>query len=278
MTVRNAEDRSRYELVRDGEVIAVADYRVNGDVVVLPHTEVVPHLRGQGYGAQVVQPRSTISGRGQARRPGLLVRARVHRGQRGVRRPRRLTRPVRSAPVTHLAHTVLGHGPAFVWGHGLTSSRASEDRLPLLDWSAFTGAGRQVVRYDAAGHGETGGPADPAAYQWPELARDLLALLDVLGLDRVDAGGASMGCASTLHAAVRAPERFDRLVLVIPPTAWETRAAQAEIYEAGADLAERDGKAAWLAAAADRSPPGDLRRTPRRCHRRPTSPKPCCRR
>ena len=149
------------------------------------------------------------------------------------------------------AHTVLGHGPAFVWGHGLTSSRAGEDRLPLLDWSAFTGAGRQVVRYDAAGHGETGGPADPAAYQWPELASDLLALLDELGLDRVDAGGASMGCASTLHAAARAPERFDRLVLVIPPTAWETRAAQAEIYEAGADLAERDGKVAWLAAAAD---------------------------
>ncbi len=158
-----------------------------------------------------------------------------------------MTQPDRPLP----AHTVLGHGPAFVWGHGLTSSRASEDRLPLLDWSAFTGAGRQVVRYDAAGHGETGGPADPAAYQWPELATDLLALLDGLGLDRVDAGGASMGCASTLHAAVRAPERFDRLVLVIPPTAWETRAAQAEIYEAGADLAERDGKVAWLAAAAD---------------------------
>jgi 3-oxoadipate enol-lactonase len=152
--------------------------------------------------------------------------------------------------VTDLAHTVLGHGPAFVWGHGLTSSRAGEDRLPLLDWGAFTGAGRQVIRYDAAGHGETGGPADPDAYRWPELATDLLALLDELGLDRVDAGGASMGCASTLHAAVGAPERFDRLVLVIPPTAWDTRAAQAAIYNAGADLAEREGKAAWLAAAA----------------------------
>ena len=50
---------------------------------------------------------------------------------------------------------------------------------------------------------------------------------------------------------MRAPERFDRLVLVIPPTAWETRAAQAEIYTLGADLAEREGKAAWLAAAAE---------------------------
>ena len=53
--MRNAEDRSRYELVMDGDVIAVADYADRGDVVVLPHTEVAHHLRGQGYGAQVVQ-------------------------------------------------------------------------------------------------------------------------------------------------------------------------------------------------------------------------------
>ena len=158
--------------------------------------------------------------------------------------------PVRSAAVTQLAHAVLGHGPAFVWGHGLTSSRASEDRLPLLRWDTITDAGRQVVRYDAAGHGETGGPTDPSAYEWPQLATDLLALLDQLGLERVDVGGASMGCATTLHAAVRTPERFDRLVLVIPPTAWDTRAVQADQYRASADLAERDGKAAWLAAAA----------------------------
>ena len=54
-SVRNAPDRSRYELVLDGQVIGVADYRINGDVVLLPHTEVVRHLRGQGYGAQLVR-------------------------------------------------------------------------------------------------------------------------------------------------------------------------------------------------------------------------------
>jgi predicted GNAT family acetyltransferase len=54
-TVRNAEDRSRYELVVDGDVVAIADYRDRGDLVVLPHTEVAHHLRGQGYGAQLVQ-------------------------------------------------------------------------------------------------------------------------------------------------------------------------------------------------------------------------------
>ena len=54
-TVRNAEDRSRYELVQDGDVVAIADYRERGDVVVLPHTEVAGHLRGQGLGAVLVR-------------------------------------------------------------------------------------------------------------------------------------------------------------------------------------------------------------------------------
>ena len=58
-----------------------------------------------------------------------------------------------------------------------------------------------------------------------------------------------MGCATTLHAAVRAPERFGRLVLVIPPTAWDSRPAQAELYEGSARYVEDAGKAAWLAVA-----------------------------
>ncbi len=161
--------------------------------------------------------------------------------------------------MTTLAHEVLGEGdPAFVWGHGLTSSRAHEDRLPLLRWPTITATGRRVVRYDAAGHGETGGSPDPREYEWPKLATDFLELLDRLELDRVDAGGASMGCASTLHAAVQAPERFDRLVLVIPPTAWSTRRAQAAIYETSASYVDREGKDAWLTVSAEQPRPAIL--------------------
>jgi len=151
--------------------------------------------------------------------------------------------------VSDLAHSLVGHGRPFVWSHGLTSSRANEDQRGLFDWTPVTAIGRQVVRYDARGHGATGGPTDRAAYEWPRLAEDLLALMDHLGIDRAPAGGASMGCATLLHAAVRAPERFERLVLVIPPTAWASRAGQAEVYEASAAHVERAGKAAWLELA-----------------------------
>lgn len=55
-TVRDVEELSRYELVLDGRIVGIADYRViGGDVVVIPHTEIAPHLRGQGLGEQLVE-------------------------------------------------------------------------------------------------------------------------------------------------------------------------------------------------------------------------------
>ena len=39
-----------------------------------------------------------------------------------------------------------------------------------------------------------------------------------------------MGCATTIYTAMQAPERMKSLVLVIPPTSWETRAAQGAIW------------------------------------------------
>lgn len=48
-------DRSRYELHIEGRLVGVADYRVAGDVVVFPHTEITPPLRGRGLAAQLVR-------------------------------------------------------------------------------------------------------------------------------------------------------------------------------------------------------------------------------
>ncbi len=52
--VREATERSRYELVVEGEVAGYADYRDDGDVVVLPHTVIDPSRRGEGLGAVLV--------------------------------------------------------------------------------------------------------------------------------------------------------------------------------------------------------------------------------
>jgi predicted GNAT family acetyltransferase len=55
LDVRNNKDRQRYELLSDHTVVGIADYHPDGDVVVFPHTEITPHLRGRGLGEVLVR-------------------------------------------------------------------------------------------------------------------------------------------------------------------------------------------------------------------------------
>lgn len=145
-----------------------------------------------------------------------------------------------------LAVRDAGEGRPFIWGHGLTSSMAAEDSSGLFDWQDLTGV--RLVRYDARGHGRSMAPPDITHYRWPNLAVDMLEVADALGVWGFVAGGASMGCATALHAALLEPDRVEGLVLVIPPTAWETRAPQAVLYEQSARFMSERGTAAWVEA------------------------------
>ncbi|MFC6154783.1 alpha/beta fold hydrolase [Nocardioides yefusunii] len=137
--------------------------------------------------------------------------------------------------------------------HGLTSSRL-RDRLLALDLGRGL-SGTRLLRYDARGHGRSTGRTVPQDYVWSNLAEDLLALLDhFFPGEKVHGVGPSMGCATLLHAAVKDPERFSGLTLMVPPTAWETRVAKAGIYRAQADLVEREGLAGFLDAGRAAAP------------------------
>lgn len=110
----------------------------------------------------------------------------------------------------------------------------------------MAGDGLEVVRYDARGHGDSSGEPTASAYAWPALADDFLALADEASPGvAVDGVGASMGSGTLLWAAVRAPERFRRLVVVVAPTAWETRADQVGNYRAMQEVAVEQGEAAF---------------------------------
>jgi len=123
-----------------------------------------------------------------------------------------------------------GEGFPLIWGHGLTSCMAHEDQAGLFDWSSVTAA-NQLVRYDARGHGLSLGTDDYVDYEWANLALDMTALADGLEIGDFVAGGASMGAATAIWAAMSDPSRVKGLLLVIPPTAWDTRVRQARIYE-----------------------------------------------
>lgn len=128
--------------------------------------------------------------------------------------------------------------------HGLTSSR-HRDRLMDLDLGRGL-SGTRLLRYDARGHGRSTGRAVPEDYRWPVLADDLLRLLDHYFPGERVHGWAVDGTGTLLHAAVKDPERFSSLTLLVPATAWVTRAAKAAEYRAAADLIEQQGLAAFL--------------------------------
>jgi pimeloyl-ACP methyl ester carboxylesterase len=79
--------------------------------------------------------------------------------------------------------------------------------------AALVASGRRVVAPDMRGHGASGKPLDAVAYRDRAMARDVLALLDHLGLERVDVLGYSMGSGVVAQLASLAPERVTSIVL-----------------------------------------------------------------
>lgn len=138
--------------------------------------------------------------------------------------------------------------------HGLTSSRY-RDRVLDLDLGRGL-SGTRLLRYDARGHGHSSGRAVPDDYTWPHLAEDLLRVLDHwFPGEQVHGVGPSMGCATLLHAAVREPDRFSGFTLLLPPTAWESRAARAAEYERSAAYIEAHSLESWVQSGRDAPEP-----------------------
>lgn len=101
--------------------------------------------------------------------------------------------------------------PTVVLHHGFASS-ATGNWVVTGVVDALTAAGRRVVAIDARGHGDSQKHHDPAYYGEDAMARDLVGLFDLLGLDRVDLVGYSMGGVVALVTAA-AGRRVRRLVV-----------------------------------------------------------------
>jgi pimeloyl-ACP methyl ester carboxylesterase len=124
--------------------------------------------------------------------------------------------------------------PSFLCLHGLA------DTLEI--WSRVTPALAQrgrLVTMDQRGHGESEAP--PGPYRRDDLARDVVAVLDRLGISRTILIGHSMGGIVAMTTALAYPERVAGLVLI--GTASQCSEAVAGWYEKIARAAETDGLA-----------------------------------
>lgn len=99
-----------------------------------------------------------------------------------------------------------------VFLHGYASNR-NEGWRRTGWYGAFERRRARVVALDQRGHGESAKPREPEAYAREAMAGDVLALLDALGVGRVDLIGYSMGTRTALQVALAAPDRVSNLVL-----------------------------------------------------------------
>jgi 3-oxoadipate enol-lactonase / 4-carboxymuconolactone decarboxylase len=96
--------------------------------------------------------------------------------------------------------------PVVVMANSLgTTLRMWDEQASALNYSF------RSLRYDHRGHG--GSPIPPGPYTIEDLGRDVLALLDQLGIERLSFCGLSLGGMVGMWVASEAPGRIDRLVL-----------------------------------------------------------------
>jgi len=101
--------------------------------------------------------------------------------------------------------------PPVVLHHGFSASGPINWKAPgIVD--ALVAAGRRVIAVDARGHGASDKPHDPAFYGEARMARDVVELIDHLGVPAIDLAGYSMGAIVGLICASQEP-RVRRLVV-----------------------------------------------------------------
>jgi pimeloyl-ACP methyl ester carboxylesterase len=106
----------------------------------------------------------------------------------------------------------VGSGAPIVLVHGFASNR--QNNWQESGWyDALTDTGRRVVALDCRGHGESGKPHDPAAYDRGAMAEDVVRLMDELGIETADLMGYSMGGHISTYLLLEHPERFNTVVL-----------------------------------------------------------------
>jgi pimeloyl-ACP methyl ester carboxylesterase len=104
----------------------------------------------------------------------------------------------------------------------------------------------RLITPDQRGLGRSPLPPTDRAPSLDDAARDVLALLDKLGLERVVLGGCSIGGYLTMAVLRLAPERVGGLVLIDTKATADTPEA-AENRLRLAERAEAEGVSGWLA-------------------------------
>lgn len=116
--------------------------------------------------------------------------------------------PKLQANGVNLHYFQTGQGPNVVMIHGMTGN------LAIWHFTVMPGIRDdfRLMMFDLRGHGRSEMP--PTGYTSRDMAEDLVALMDKLGIERTHLIGHSLGADIALHMAILYPERVDRIVAI----------------------------------------------------------------
>jgi pimeloyl-ACP methyl ester carboxylesterase len=126
-----------------------------------------------------------------------------------------------------------GAEPVLVLAHGFLM-----DRTMFEPQVSGLRARHRVVTWDQRGHGEADDAPEP--YDYWDLAEDLAALLDHLGVERAVVGGMSQGGFISLRFALLHPDRVAGLVLIDSQAGLELEEKRGE-YDIMRSVWDEDG-------------------------------------
>jgi 3-oxoadipate enol-lactonase len=142
-------------------------------------------------------------------------------------------------------YTIEGEGPWLTMSHSLGADSSMWDEQAKLLSSRF-----KVLRYDTRGHGGSGAPK--GSYTLEQLADDVKALFDALGIKRTHWLGLSLGGMIGQTFAVKYPGIFQSMVLADtssrqPPGAAQTWGDRVKsVREKGMEAVVDTTLARWL--------------------------------
>ena len=146
---------------------------------------------------------------------------------------------------TSFPYTLIGHRKLeyiantkvlYLHGLGMPNPRKRTHNndlwMPLIRESCLE-TSTTFLSYTARGHGESAGWEKTAdtnilQFSWQNLAKDASVILSGLQFEKAVISGSSMGAATSLYYAINNPDRVIGLILIRPPTAWESRIARRE--------------------------------------------------
>ncbi|XOV89026.1 MAG: alpha/beta fold hydrolase [Pseudomonadota bacterium] len=147
--------------------------------------------------------------------------------------------PVATINNARLWYEVMGEGEPLLLHHGYTASR--DNWMPV---ATRLQAHYQIILMECRGAGDSEDTLD--GYSLEQYAKDVIGLMDHLGIEKLTFAGHSMGGGIGYVLGLKYPHRLNRLILMAPIPSGGTGGPNREMIEANMEARRRGDRDHFL--------------------------------